>query len=119
MPGEPHPCGTQRILRTQPADLRCCEWAQQGSNLRPPPCKGGALPLSYTPHEIVGQRTRDASGPTKPPEKAYDRQRLGSPAVVAITIQPSTDATVTRNRKNMAQVTRFFTEEARPARACV
>ena len=24
-------------------------WAGQGSNLRPPPCKGDALPLSYPP----------------------------------------------------------------------
>lgn len=24
-------------------------WAQQGLNLRPPACKAGALPLSYTP----------------------------------------------------------------------
>ena len=24
-------------------------WARQGSNLGPPPCQGGALPLSYTP----------------------------------------------------------------------
>jgi hypothetical protein len=25
------------------------EWAQQGLNLRPLPCEGSALPLSYTP----------------------------------------------------------------------
>ena len=25
------------------------QWAKQGSNLRPPPCKGDALPLSYSP----------------------------------------------------------------------
>ena len=30
-------------------DLDSQWWAQQGSNLRPPPCKGGALPLSYAP----------------------------------------------------------------------
>ena len=24
-------------------------WAQEGSNLRPPACKAGALPLSYAP----------------------------------------------------------------------
>ncbi len=35
------------------------EWAQRGSNPRPPPCKGGALPLSYTPSKA---RTDYASG---------------------------------------------------------
>jgi hypothetical protein len=28
------------------------EWAQQGLNLRPLPCEGSALPLSYTPQII-------------------------------------------------------------------
>ena len=34
-------------------------WAQQGLNLRLPPCEGGTLPLSYAP--VVTLETRTAS----------------------------------------------------------
>src|SRR3954447_5053577 len=47
---------------------RCLEtsqgWAQQGSNLRPPPCKGGALPLSYTPSKRGSAYASPEAGPT-------------------------------------------------------
>jgi SAM-dependent methyltransferase len=40
---------------------RDSRWAQRGSNPRPPPCKGGALPLSYTPVERA-QTTQEPAG---------------------------------------------------------
>ena len=48
------------------------EWAQQGSNLRPPRCKRGALPLSYTP------RTRRAPPDTYP---GHARTDYGSASI--------------------------------------
>ncbi len=32
---------------------RTGKWAQQGLNLRPLPCEGSALPLSYTPEKLA------------------------------------------------------------------
>ncbi len=44
-------------------DVRAA-WARQGSNLRPPRCKRGALPLSYSPDEgDYTSRTADRLGP--------------------------------------------------------
>src|SRR5262249_52854038 len=41
--------------------LSSCLWAQQGLNLRPLPCEGSALPLSYTPPgSRAGIRAKDA-----------------------------------------------------------
>ncbi len=33
-------------------------WARQGLNMRPPGCKLGALPLSYSPEPRITQRTK-------------------------------------------------------------
>src|SRR6476469_8788444 len=64
-------------------------WAQQGSNLRPPRCKRGALPLSYTPRSppLGAERGSAYASRDSPYKTNNDRWRLGSPAVVATTIQ--------------------------------
>ena len=41
-------------------------WARQGLNLRPPPCQGGALPLSYTPIRLAASSVRP------PPQQALN-----------------------------------------------
>ena len=38
-----------KIKRVKTQGFRRFWWAQQGSNLRPLPCEGNALPLSYAP----------------------------------------------------------------------
>lgn len=59
-------------------------WVRQGLNLRPPPCEGDALPLSYapTPAYLAGVRGDDKRGAPSAPLRfrllrAQWRLRLG------------------------------------------
>src|SRR5215510_15261441 len=48
--GTPAGSGGPRKPQRNP---RTAKWAQQGLNLRPLPCEGSALPLSYTPEKLA------------------------------------------------------------------
>lgn len=41
--------GRKMAIHKFPIFQRDLWWARQGLNLRPPPCEGDALPLSYAP----------------------------------------------------------------------
>ena len=56
------------------------EWAQEGSNLRPPACKAGALPLSYAP---------GVPGVTPVPRNPCQRTGSRSPAGTELQALPS------------------------------
>ena len=60
------------------ANVHAHLWARQGSNLRPPGCKPGALPLSYAP--AAARRT--SSAPVSLPMRSRLAQFGEDPAVL-------------------------------------
>jgi hypothetical protein len=44
----------RRVMLRRRSDQHLRWWARRVLNPRPPPCQGGALPLSYAPGSILG-----------------------------------------------------------------
>src|SRR3712207_339555 len=81
-------------------------WAQRGSNPRPPPCKGGALPLSYTPWRADverQQRTGAEGGAEMEVEPLASRVTSGSTSPMYRDV--STTSNRVRSRTHAVQTT--------------
>ena len=105
-------------------------WAQQGSNLRPPRCKRGALPLSYTPRDrpsVTRARLREPARRAHRLPGAANRDRkcrrpigrLGHKEVAPLASRVTSGATRTRVHADWAAFQgefRKWSERTRPER---